>query len=192
MPARTTVIEREYLPAELAKASGVSTDLQRNWRRRGFAGKTEEAGWNTYSVRDVIRFACMRALTLGGVSLESAADISRAAILPVYRELTRIPSVVAFEGGPITENERRQLIADAFVGPVQDWLIVPMPVVPNDENDDTSILYFRADNLDTLDDDLMKFQRCWSVVISAPLLAQQIADKSPLPMITFRVERDDD
>ncbi|MCB1398054.1 MAG: MerR family transcriptional regulator, partial [Rhodobacteraceae bacterium] len=81
-------ITHEYSPSEVARVSGVSTSLQRDWRRRGvIQGRAD--GWNKYDLADVIRMTVMRAFTQSGISLETAESVSSLAVLPVMDELVR-------------------------------------------------------------------------------------------------------
>jgi hypothetical protein len=56
-----------YTPSQAAQFSGVSVNLQRTWRRRGFISKHKQTGHARLSLIDLAALTFMRILSEGGL-----------------------------------------------------------------------------------------------------------------------------
>src|SRR3546814_19177921 len=53
-------IDREFSPAEAAEITGVSTALQRAWRRRGILPENADGNWTRWDFNDIIKLCVMK------------------------------------------------------------------------------------------------------------------------------------
>jgi hypothetical protein len=72
-----------YAPKEAGELSGVTSDVQREWRRRGLmpfrTPEKETAGWTTFNLKEICALTIMRALSDGcEVPLSTARIIAEA------------------------------------------------------------------------------------------------------------------
>ena len=90
-----------YTPKEAAEISGVSSDVQREWRRRNLmpfrAARGDSREWNTFDLRQVSALTIMRVLSECGVPLERARKMAMAAA----------PHVVTFIAESLDEKARK-------------------------------------------------------------------------------------
>lgn len=74
---------RVFSPKEAAELSGVSGDVQREWRRRNLmpfrTARGDSREWNTFDLRQVAALTIMRVLSECGVPLNAASEMAIAA-----------------------------------------------------------------------------------------------------------------
>jgi hypothetical protein len=99
-------INREFTPAEAAEITGVSTALQRDWRRRGILAENVEGKWTRWELTDIIRLSVMKLFSDAGIDVSQTKTIAQMALLPTLGALARIDEAVAFEGDEIPEESR--------------------------------------------------------------------------------------
>lgn len=183
MTYSVTTVKREFSPSEVARVSGVSTALQRDWRRRGvIPGRSD--GWNRYSLDDVIRMTVMRAFTQSGISLETAEMVSGSAVLPVSDELVRWGDVAVFAGDPLSEKDMNMIREGHVKGASaeEQFTFVALP----EDSGGTSAARLR--NLADAEDVMGRSGNFYGIALDHYGLAHRIARLSPLPIITFEVE----
>ena len=176
-------ITREYSPSEVAAVSGVSTALQRDWRRRGVIhGRSD--GWNKYDLSDVIRMTVMRAFTQSGIGLETAEALSGMAVLPVIATLSRWDDTAVFEGDTLNDEQRERIRGNAVRGVSEDdqFSFVALP-----ERDGEAVAA-RIDNLAKGEQLMGQNQSFHGVAVDHYGLAHHIASTSPLPIIRYEIE----
>lgn len=89
----------QFLPRELALATGLSTDLQRVWRRRGHLPEREE-GFAQFNSVDVAAIAVRYELSRMGVAPGDTARVGEEiARLVLYFALLSDDCVASFRGG---------------------------------------------------------------------------------------------
>jgi hypothetical protein len=95
-----SVIKREFSPAEAAAITGVSTALQRDWRRREvLKGEPNPEGkWTRWSLTDIIRLSVMKLFSDAGMDVSSTTMIASMALLPTLGALALIDEAVEFDG----------------------------------------------------------------------------------------------
>src|SRR3546814_9298687 len=68
-------IDREFSPAEAAEITGVSTALQRDWRRRGILPENADGKWTRWDLNDIIKLSVMKLFSDAGI------DVSKTSIV---------------------------------------------------------------------------------------------------------------
>ncbi|MCC1494948.1 MerR family transcriptional regulator [Cognatishimia sp. F0-27] len=180
-------ITHEYSPSEVARVSGVSTSLQRDWRRRGvIQGRAD--GWNKYDLADVIRMTVMRAFTQSGISLETAESVSSLAVLPVMDELVRWDDVAVFTGDQLSAEQMDQIRGGHVRGASGDEQFTFVALPENEQGASAARLRNLADGERIMG----KSGNFYGIALDHSLLAHRIAELSPLPIIRFEVEVKDD
>lgn len=125
---------RKIAPAEVERRTGLSTDVMRDWRRRGLlhAGTQGDNGRWTYTMGDVAQLAIVNALTRWRIvsDLTDAFRVADYAVPHVYARLSNDPTMrnaldfkflTAFAVRP---TERLQVEAVTDLSEVS-WMSVP-------------------------------------------------------------------
>lgn len=183
MKYSVSTITREFTPSEVAQVTGVSTALQRDWRRRGvIEGRSD--GWNKYKLSDVIKMTVMRAFTQSGISLETAEGLSFMAVLPVIATLSRWEDTAVFSGDPLNDEQKERVRSGAVGGASEDdqFSFVALP-----EKDGKPVAG-RTKDLAKGEQLMAQNQSFHGVVVDHYQLAHHIAAHSPLPIITYEIE----
>lgn len=180
-------ITHEYSPSEVARVSGVSTSLQRDWRRRGvIQGRAD--GWNKYDLGDVIRMTVMRAFTQSGISIETADLVSSLAVPPVMDELGRWDGVAVFTGDQLSAEEMERIRASHVRGASGDEQFSFVALPENEQG----VSAARLRNLADGERIMGRSGNFYGIALDHHMLALRIAKLSPLPIIRFEVEITDD
>lgn len=69
-----TPIPPNFTPGEAARLTGVSTDLQRDWRRRGLLAPKALAGHSRFEFDGLCRMLALKAFSDAGVRLKALTD----------------------------------------------------------------------------------------------------------------------
>jgi len=104
-------IDREFSPAEAAAITGVSTALQRDWRRREIVkGEPNPEGkWTRWSLTDIIRLSVMKLFSDAGMEVSSTTTVASMAVLPTLGALAQIDEAVEFEGDELAEEQKARI-----------------------------------------------------------------------------------
>lgn len=103
-------VSREFSPAEAAAITGVSTALQRDWRRRKIVqGEPNEGKWTRWSLNDIISLSVMKLFSDAGMEVSSTAIIAGMALMPTWSALALIDEAVEFDGDEIGEIEKERV-----------------------------------------------------------------------------------
>ncbi|QEL27260.1 MerR family transcriptional regulator (plasmid) [Bosea sp. F3-2] len=65
-------ISTEFTPAEAARATGVSVELQRDWKRRGYLASREDGKHSRYTFEDLSRMLALKSFSDAGIGLRVA------------------------------------------------------------------------------------------------------------------------
>ena len=177
------IVTREFSPSEVAMVAGVSTALQRDWRRRGvIQGRSD--GWNKYDLSDVIKMTVMRAFTQSGIALETAEALSGMAVLPVIAALSRWDDTAVFDGDELNQEQMDRIRGGAVRGASEDdqFSFVALP-----EKDGNPVAA-RLDNLAKGEQLMGQNKSFHGVTVDHYGLAHHIANTSPLPIIRYEIE----
>jgi len=178
------LVGREFTPAEAAKISGVSTVLQRDWRRRGLLPAKDQEGWAKFTVVDVIEMAVMKAMSDSGFSVQAAMMFAIASTLPTIAALELIPGVVVVEGNATLE--KRERILSNYDGGAARYLLAPL------SRTDTAPEIEHTSDLRLIPELLEKSGAFHALVIDHAALARMIADRAGLPLFRINAEVDDE
>ncbi len=103
-------VDREFTPAEAAKISGVSTALQRDWRRRGILPENSEGKWTRWDLSEVIRLCVMKLFSDAGIDVSKTVLVSQMAILPTLKVIGTIDGATEFDGNELSIEERASIL----------------------------------------------------------------------------------
>lgn len=93
--------EADYTPSEVEAITGVSGDLQRDWRRRGFLEAKSDTKRSRFRASDLGYMMALKAFSDAGVSVAAAKDAASIAVLPIVARLaprpTSVPPMTSFD-----------------------------------------------------------------------------------------------
>ena len=176
-------LTHEFSPKEAAAVSGVSTALQRDWRRRGVLPQRIDKKWSTFELSDIIEMTVMRRFSQSGLSLESSAQIAGLAVLPVIATLSRWDDTAVFEGDELSDDEMDRCRKGA-VGGVSEDEQFSFVALPGKEDGASAA---RLTNLSDGESIMAQNNSYHAIVLDHYGLAHHIAKSSPLPIIRYVV-----
>lgn len=111
MSYSVSVIRREFSPAEAAVITGVSTALQRDWRRREIikGEPNPEGKWTRWSLTDIIILSVMKLFSDAGMEVSSTKTIAGMALMPTLSALALIDEAVEFDGDEIGDAQKARI-----------------------------------------------------------------------------------
>lgn len=179
-------IQKTFTPREAAKITGVSVDLQRDWRRRGFLER-RDVGVHKFELTDIIRMTVMRAFTQSGMPVSTANTMASIAVLPTLSELHF--SASEFWGDPVSEDEEREIIAGSIVGGGwdQQWTFAALPI---DEDSPSGV--GRCKHLETASEAFVEAGAFHGIVLNHISLATHIRTQCDGPVVIFEVRGEAD
>lgn len=186
MTIRMHHIDREFSPSEAAAITGVSVDLQRDWRRRGLLPENKEGKWTRFDLKHIIEMFVMKVFSGAGFSVSSVAEIASLAILPTLQRLHELPGAVSFEGDEVEDRIKEMALSRAVVGARGRYLVM----VKDPEHSEPEVA--RCDTLGHLDSVMGESNAAHCTVLDLARLATSIADRAGLPLMRIEVERVED
>lgn len=104
-------IDREFTPAEAAAITGVSTALQRDWRRREIikGDPNPEGKWTRWALTDIIRLSVMKLFSDAGMEVSSTTTVANMAVLPTLGALALVDEAVEFDGDEIGDAQQARI-----------------------------------------------------------------------------------
>ena len=182
MPFCTHHIIREFTPKEASVISGVSPNLQRDWRRRGLLPEKRQEGWASFSLTDVIQLTVMKAFSDSSISVQSAREYSQNAVLATLQCIYEIPDAVAFEGDVLPNNIKELCIKRAVVGGGGEWLFAPLPPTSSEV-----IGMLRTDEFSAVNEAMIAQAAFHGLIINHRLLASIIFARADGPLVRIVV-----
>ena len=113
---RTQTIDREFSPAEATRISGVSGELQRDWRRRKLLPENASGKWTRFKLEHIVQMLVMKTLADGGFAVSSIKDSVALAILPTLSLIYREPGAIEFPESGVSDSTKNMIINDSFGG----------------------------------------------------------------------------
>ena len=115
----------EFGPSEVARLTGVSPEVQRDWRRRGILAMRVEGRARFYSTQ-VAELLVRKALNDVGVPLTSAGGaVALGGLELFWAAMQEVGALERAEG--LSEEEHRYIDAEAKRKPSLRYLVVPHP-----------------------------------------------------------------
>ena len=181
-------VSREFSPAEAAAITGVSTALQRDWRRRKIVhGEPNSEGkWTRWSLTDIISLSVMKLFSDAGMEVSSTTTIAGMALMPTMSALALIDEAVEFDGDDIGETEKER-VRSATVRTTHPSHTAGrfLASFGRGEYD-----VCRTDDLATLEARLDEEVRPIVAVVDCYNLARLIVEKAGGPVIRYEVKAD--
>lgn len=195
MPVRMHHIDREFSPSEAAAITGVSVDLQRDWRRRGLLPENKDGKWTRFGLKHIIEMLVMKAFSEAGFAVSSVTDCAQMAILPSLAIINLYPGAVVFEGDEISDalKERSLLGSVRRSGGVEhtaDQIGGRYLVMMKRANGTPSIS--RWTDLVGIDEFMAERKAIHCTILDCVRLVDTIVERAGLPLMRVEVERVDD
>jgi hypothetical protein len=178
MNFRIEIIQKDFTPSEAAGVTGVSTALQRDWRRHRYLSKSEDGGWARHDLSTTIKMIVMKTFSDAGNSVSAVKEFAIFAILPTLNALKEIDGAVEFEGDELREDSKKGVIDRIVVGATGRYLV--MTSSGGEEQ------FGRLQHASEIGEFLDSHGTFRCSVIDCRLLAAEIALKAGLPL--FRVK----
>ena len=188
MPYSVTNVDREFSPAEAAEITGVSTALQRDWRRRGILPERKSEGWSRFSVTDIIEMYVLRFFSDAGFFVKDVREITGAAVLPVLNILQREPGAIEIEGADISPK-LRDLILAAGVATESHGRFLVIFHRPRAGIRDFALTWGRFEDLARIDAILVERDAEGCTCLDLTTIASRIIEQAALPLFRAEVEQ---
>lgn len=182
MTTTMTTVDREFSPSEAAAITGVSVDLQRDWRRRELLPENEGGKWTRFRLDHVIQMSVMKVFADAGFSVSYVAKFASMAILPTLALLHDTPGAVVFEGDEVSDHLKEMTLQRSVVGARGRYLVMIKPR----EGAEPKIARF--EDLERLDDFMAERDVVACTVLDCILLSQRIVERAGLPLVRIEVE----
>lgn len=182
MKQRMSNVEREFSPKEAEKITGVSTTLQRDWRRREILPQKREAGWAKFGLSDLIEMMVIKSFSEAGFSVQAAREISSLSVLPSLRAINKFPGTFEFDGDPIDESHKQFIIDRSVHGGNERYLVMAMSKQHNEPD------VARMGTLEYIEEFLARNQAVHCTVVDCERIAKTIVDRAGLPLTRVEVE----
>lgn len=183
-------VKREFTPAEAATITGVSTALQRDWRRRDIVkGDPDSEGkWTRWDLNDIVRLSVMKLFSDAGMEVSSTKTIASMALMPTLGALALLDEAVEFEGDEIGDAEKAR-IRSGFVRTTHPSHTIGrfLASFGRGEYD-----VCRTDDLASLEAWLDKESRPILSVIDCRSLARLIVERAGGPVIRYEIKVTDE
>jgi hypothetical protein len=104
-------IDREFTPNEAERITGVSTALQRDWRRRKIIAGKEDGRWTRWELDDLVRLTVMKLFSEAGMDVSKTGTVASMAMMPTFTAFAMFPE--AYEivcDDELTEEERATVL----------------------------------------------------------------------------------
>lgn len=179
------IINREFSPAEAATITGVSTALQRDWRRRDIikADPNPEGKWTRWTLADIIRLSVMKLFSDVGMEVSSTSIVAGMAIMPTLSALAQIEEAVEFSGADIGESEKMRLRSRTTMTTHPSH--VPGRFLAWFGRGEYDVC--RADSLSSLEEVLDQRSRSIMSIVDCRNLASLIANRAGGPVIIYEI-----
>lgn len=181
MAITISTIDREFSPAEVEAITGVSTALQRDWRRRGILPANNEGKWTRFSLRDLIEIMVLKTFADAGFSVKDVAEVVRIALLPAYSFIVSIPEATTWEADfEVPAAIKEATLAHAVIGAHGRYLIM----VPGGTGESIYGRSARFENFDDLAAWLYSRGTLTCTILDFQRLAEHIVERAG-PVMRF-------
>jgi hypothetical protein len=186
-----TLIEQEFAPSETASITGVSTSLQRDWRRRKLVYSPNENGWTKWELDDQIRLSVMKLFSDSGMDPSKTGTIAAMAVMPTLNAFKSIPGAVEWLRGPGVSEEAALEVRDLMSRRNETYEVAPfgrfLAVLGAEEHD-----VCRTHSLAGLQELLEEDPRPVLTIVDCVALAQQIYARAGRAVIQYSITLSND
>lgn len=177
-------IQRDFTPSEAARITGVSTALQRDWRRRGILSENSEGKWTRWTLDDIIQLSVRKIFADAGLDVSQTRTVARMAILPTAWAISCIPEANEFEGDEIPDETKEKVRMRSIVPADPSHQIGRFLVSFGPSEYD----FFRTDNLSDVQNLLDAEPQPVAFIVDCENLALRIFQRANGPLVRFEVE----
>lgn len=103
-------VDREFTPNEAERITGVSTTLQRDWRRRGIIAAKEDGRWTRWELDDLVRLTVMKLFSEAGMDVSKTATVASMAMMPTFSAFSRYEHAHEFAGDLLSADEKEMVL----------------------------------------------------------------------------------
>src|SRR3546814_1923245 len=121
-------IDREFSPAEAAEITGVSTALQRDWRRRGILPENADGKWTRWDLNDIIKLSVMKLFSDAGIDVSKTSIVSQMAMMPTRAAISLTEGAVTFEGAELPDEEKARVRSEEHTSELQSLMRISYAV----------------------------------------------------------------
>jgi hypothetical protein len=184
-------IERKYSPAEVAAITGASTSLQRDWRRRGILRCSNEPGWSSFDLHDVVEIFIFKWFSDAGFFVKQKIETIRFAAanasLSILNNLKESDRAAEFS----SDYSKGRMYARIFsLSTFEHSTIIRFLVILHSnrgEEDDFEDVVF-TDDLNSFDEKMQELGSCGFTALDLFKIADLIAERGGLPFIRVGVD----
>src|SRR3546814_12721569 len=98
-------IDREFSPAEAAEITGVSTALQRDWRRRGILPENADGKWTRWDLNDIIKLSVMKLFSDAGIDVSKTSIVSQMAMMPTRAAISLTEGAITLDRKSVVKGK---------------------------------------------------------------------------------------
>lgn len=184
---RVEIIEEDFSSQEAADMSGVSQDLQREWRRRGILPQQEGRKRIRYSLRDVARLKVLGILSASGISVKLQKTVAWQIASLMEERAVQIREAAAVEGLALTDDEFGEMIVQLHggrLGPYYTLFRLPEPP------EGSELVHANMGGTSLADVEAMALKDGpvgAALIMEAQTLARELAASAPRPLVTYRI-----
>src|SRR3546814_5449886 len=121
-------IDREFSPAEAAEITGVSTALQRDWRRRGILPENADGKWTRWDLNDIIKLSVMKLFSDAGIDVSKTSIVSQMAMMPTRAAISLTEGAITFEGAELPDEEKARVRSEEHTSELQSLMRISYAV----------------------------------------------------------------
>lgn len=179
-------VDREFTPGEAERITGVSTALQRDWRRRGIITSKEDGSWTRWTLDDLARLAVMKLFTQAGVDVSKIGTAAAMAIMPVLDAIGQFDDAFEIIGHGISDDDKARAVAGMRGIRTTDPNVEAGRYIATFGSGEYDIV--RTSDLAKLAEFMEDNKQSAFAVVDCFMVAAQIVGRAGGPIIRFEIE----
>lgn len=185
-------VDRDYSPAEVAKITGVSTTLQRDWRRREILLGREKPGWSRFGFHDIVEIFILKWFSAAGSFVKQRMDTIRfaspMASKTIWRQLMKLDGAVEIHSDlPEVQKYAYDLLDPRERDTTPIRYLVILPCYREDESYVERVRF--TEDLNSIDEKIEEFGSIGFTALDLLKIGDLIVERGGLPVT--RVEADE-
>jgi hypothetical protein len=178
-------VDREFTPNEAERITGVSTALQRDWRRRKVIASKEDGRWTRWDLDDLIRLSVMKLFSEAGMDVSKTGTVAAMAMMPTFAALARFDEAHEFAGDEISDDDKERILHGSTPR-ASDPAHSFGRYLASFGKDEMQVC--RVTSLEQLADFMAEQQQAVFAVVDCHQVAAQIVERAGGPIIRFEIE----